>query len=405
MTVPHDQFRLVFGFAAAGHFLFHVLVALFLTVVLVLEVEWQRSYDDLIGLWTAGALLIGLAAPLSGWLSDRWGAGKVMVVYFLGIGAATVGCGLVAGPTSLAIMLGLMGLFGAIYHPVGTAWLVANARAHGKAIGALGIFGGLGTAFAALIAGLLSDLISWRAAFVVPGLVAVVAGLALWGLLTSGRVVERTTDAAPQAEPDRRDVLRAFAVLALTMSSTTVVYYAFSTLLPKWLDSELGTDLGDGLWGLGALITAIYLLGASSQLIGGHMADRGSAKIAYVVSYVLKLGALLAAATVTGWPVLLAAVLVIFALDIAAPVENVLIARFSPSRRRGLAYGIRNGIAIVGAPLGVQLVALLYSPDRGFVDVLLTIGCIALAALVVSLALPRDRPVTHSDLESRAFTQ
>ena len=341
----------------------------FVTIVLVLEAEWQRPYDELIGLWTGGALLIGLAAPFAGWLSDRWGAGKVMVVYFIGIGAATAACGLATGPTALAALLGLIGLFGAIYHPVGTAWLVANARAHGKAIGAIGIFGGLGTAFSALIAGLLSDLISWRAAFAIPGLVSLATGLWLWRLLASGRIVERTTDAAPQAEPDRRDIRRAFAVLAVTMSSTTVVYYAFTTLLPKWLDKEVGSALGDSLWGLGAVITAIYLVGATSQLIGGHMADRGSAKTAYVVSYLLKLGALAAAASVGGWPVLLAAVLVIFALDIAAPVENVLIARFSPTRRRGLAYGIRNGIAIVGAPLGVQLVSLLYAPERGFIDV------------------------------------
>jgi FSR family fosmidomycin resistance protein-like MFS transporter len=121
MPAPDNQFKLVFGFAASGHFLFHLLVALYLTIVLVLEVEWQRSYDKLITLWTLGALLLGLAAPLAGWLSDHWGAGKIMVIYFLGIGLATAVCGLAAGPESLTIFLGLVGFFGAIYHPVGTA--------------------------------------------------------------------------------------------------------------------------------------------------------------------------------------------------------------------------------------------------------------------------------------------
>lgn len=392
MPAPEHQFKLVFGFAAIGHFLFHVLVALYLTIVLVLEVDWQRSYDELIALWTFGALLLGLAAPLAGWLSDHWGAGKVMVIYFLGIGAATALCGLAAGPGSLAVSLGLMGFFGAIYHPVGTAWLVANARARGKAIGALGIFGGLGTAVAALIAGSLTDLVSWRAAFIVPGLVAVAAGLYLLMLLTKGHIVERKQDIQPQPEPSRAEVRRAFAALAVTMSLTTVIYHAFTTMLPKWLDVELGALLGQGLLGLGAVIMAVYLLGASSQLIGGHLSDKGAAKAAYVASYALKVIALVAACAITSWPVLIAAVLVVFAFDIAAPVENVLIARFSPGRRRGLAYGIRNGIAIVGAPLGVQLVALLYTPGSGFQNLLLVLAGLALLILLAALALPSDRP-------------
>ena len=392
MSAPTGQFKLVFGFAAAGHFLFHVLVALYLTVVLVLEDVWQRPYDDLIALWTAGALLLGLAAPLAGWLSDRWGAGKVMVVYFLGIGSATALCGLADGPGSLAVPLAAVGFFGAIYHPVGTAWLVANARARGKAIGALGIFGGLGTALAALIAGSLTDLVSWRAAFIVPGSVAVTAGLWLWHLLATGRIIERSEDLQPQPEPSRAEVRRAFAVLAITMSLTTVIYHAFTTMLPKWLEQELSAFLGGSLLGLGMVITVVYLLGASSQLIGGHLADRGSAKAAYLASYVLKLAAIGLAWAVAGWPVLIAATLVVFAFDIAAPVENVLIARFSPSHRRGLAYGIRNGIAIVAAPLGVQLVAWLYAPSQGFGDLLLVIGGLALLVLLAALGLPSDRP-------------
>lgn len=314
-----------------------------------------------------------------------------MVIYFLGIGTATALCGLAVGSDSLTVFLGLLGFFGAIYHPVGTAWLVANARSRGKAIAALGIFGGLGTAVAALIAGSLIDLASWRAAFIAPGLVAVATGLWLWILLARGNIVERKEDVLQQPKPSRADMRRAFAALAITMSLTTVIYHAFTTMLPKWLDRELGALLGQGLMSLGAVITAVYLLGATSQLIGGYLSDKGAAKVVYVASYALKAAALAAACAVTGWPILIAAVLVVFAFDIAAPVENMLIARFSPSRRRGLAYGIRNGIAIVGAPLGVQMVALLYAPGSGFQWLILVLGGLALMILFAALSLPSDR--------------
>ena len=50
MLAKLDQSRLVLIFAAAGHCLFHILVALFLTIVLALESEWNRPYDALIEL-------------------------------------------------------------------------------------------------------------------------------------------------------------------------------------------------------------------------------------------------------------------------------------------------------------------------------------------------------------------
>jgi len=391
MSVPSRQSGLVFAFVACGHFLFHLLTALYLTVVLVLEVDWRLSYDELVSLWTMGALLVGLAAPLSGWLSDRWGKGLLMVCYFLGIGLATVFCGLTEGPLTLTAALALMGLFGAIYHPVGSAWLVANVRAKGKSLGVIGIFGALGVALASLTAGSLIELQSWRLAFVLPGSVAVGVGLVLWVLLARGLVVERTQDLEPLPEASRADIRRAFAVLAVTMSGTTIIFTAFTTLLPKWMDLELASALGENLTALGAVITVVYLVGASSQLLGGHMGDKGAAKTAYILCYALKSAALAAACVMTGWSLVVLAILVVFAFDIAAPIESLLIARYSPSRRRGLAYGFRNGLAVIGAPLGVQLVARFYTPADGFFWVLLSLAAIAVVVMVFSFALPRDR--------------
>jgi len=383
--------RLVMIFACAAHAWFHVLVALFLTIVLVLEPAWQRPYDELIGLWTIGALLLGLGAPVAGWLSDRWGEARLMIVFFLGIGAATVLCGLADEPMMLAVALSLMGLFGAIYHPVGTAWVTKHTTTTGRSIAVLGICGSIGAAVASLIAAVLADLFGWRTAFILPGVLSIAAGAALAQAVASGRIVERKSDVLAMPEPSRRDVRRAFAVLAVTMSLTTVVYYAITTMLPKWLQQELGAILGDGLLGIGALVTAVYLLGATAQLVGGHLADRGAAKRVYVLSYGLKLGALLLALTVSGWPVVAAAVAIVFVFDLTAPVENVLIARFTSSRRRGLAYGLRNDIAIAAGPLGVQLVAWLFDDVTGFDPVLLVLAAMVLAILVAACLLPSDR--------------
>lgn len=54
--------RLSVGFARVGHFHLPVVIALFLTLVLLLEPLRRLPYHSLIALWTLGALLLGLGA-------------------------------------------------------------------------------------------------------------------------------------------------------------------------------------------------------------------------------------------------------------------------------------------------------------------------------------------------------
>jgi MFS transporter, FSR family, fosmidomycin resistance protein len=392
--MSHISSRPVLIFACIGHALYHVIVALFLTLVLVLEQVWQRPFDELVGLWTWGALLLGLGAPLAGWLGDRFGEVRMMIIYFVGIGTASIMCGVSDGPRALEISLALMGLFGAIYHPVGTAWVVKNIEQRGRSIAILGICGSIGAAAASLVAAFLADWCGWRAAFVVPGVTAAVAGFALARAFVSGRVIDRLGDAVPTLEPSRRNVFRAFVVLAVTMSLTMLLYHAFTTMLPKWINRELSSELGDGLIATGALVSLIYLIGATAQFIGGHFSDKGRAKEIYAFSFLLKFMALGLATVVSGWSVLAAAVTIALVFDIAAPVENILIAQYTPRQRRGLAYGIRNGIAIIAAPLGVQLVSILFNEQTGFDRLLYVLAATALVVLAASLFLPAQNART-----------
>ena len=137
-------------------------------MVLVLEAKWDMSYGNLLSLSLAGFVLFGLGALPAGWLGDRWNAEHMMVIFFVGTGGAAIATGLTDGPVALALGLAAIGLFGSIYHPVGTAWLVRNAVNRGRALGWNGISGGMGLAAAPFIAGALAQTISWRAAFIVP---------------------------------------------------------------------------------------------------------------------------------------------------------------------------------------------------------------------------------------------
>jgi len=156
----------------------HLFTAFYFVIALTLEDAWQLEYHELIELWALGALLVGFAALPAGWLGDRWSAAGMMVIFFLGLGAAGIVCGLVDGPAAMFAGLTALGVAAAIYHPVGIAWLVRNSKSRGKALGINGAFGGLGVAGAGLLAGALIDGFGWRAAFIVPGVFCLVTGLA-----------------------------------------------------------------------------------------------------------------------------------------------------------------------------------------------------------------------------------
>jgi MFS family permease len=198
-TVSPASARASLAFSCAGHAYSHIFEPIFFIVALVLPGEFGMSYEEVLALIVAGKLLYGLLAPFAGWLGDRWSTVGMMALFFLGLGSSAVAAGLAPGPMTLALALGLVGLFGSIYHPVGISWLLSNAINKGKAIGINGVFGGIGPALGGVAAGTLIAVWGWRAAFIVPGLVVIATGVLFLVMLARGLVVEAKTDRKPIA--------------------------------------------------------------------------------------------------------------------------------------------------------------------------------------------------------------
>ncbi len=389
--------RLIISFASVGHFLHHVLTGLFLTLAVILEGVWQRPYAEIIALWTLGAAMIGVGAPLAGWLADRFGHARMMTVFFLGIGLASIIAGFVADSAEMGLALALLGGFGAIYHPVALAWvsMTAPPDARGRLMGILGIAGSIGVACAAVIAGGLAEIAGWRMAMILPGIVTIIAGLALLFCLLTGRVAasnhqpgqEAAQAAAAEAARIPWGVL---IVLAITFMLGSIAYTAYSTALPKWLSDMLLLDSARPAQ-LGLIVGATMLMGSAGQLIGGRLADQMPMKTLYVATFLVKLPLMLLAAWFGGVWVLLIAVFIGFMFDFSAPVENLLLARYSSGKRRGLAFGLKFAMGFVAAPLGVNLVAWAYGDAAGGAPALfLTLAVLGLVMLAAAMALPRD---------------
>lgn len=382
----------VLFFASAAHGMHHVLLTLYFTLVLILARVWRLPYNDLIALWTLGAMLVGLGAPFAGWLADRIGETKVLILCFLGLGVSSILCGFAQNAGQLEGALALLGLSGSIYHPVGNSWVVKHAIVRGRAIALTGVAGSIGVALGPVVAASVAALWSWRVAFIAPGALTIALGSALLVFHLSGRIVDRGNDSVPQAHaPSREDITRTYAVMAFTMTATLVAYSAFGTALPKLI--ELSNIAGRyGLFGIGAVVSAIELLGAGAQFAGGHFADRGVAKRAYLAAFCFLAVVFVLVAFSGGWGVAAASVAAIFLFESIAPIETAFVARYTQPQWRGFAFGVRYGLATFGTPLGVWLIARLYSPVNHFLHLLALLSVLSLAALAGALFLPSDQP-------------
>lgn len=388
--MPDLSARLSIGFSWAGHTLMHIVSALYLTVVLALEKEWSLPYDELIRLWTLGSLLIGLGAPLAGWLSDRWSDSGMMAVYFLLTGAGAIAAGLSADTHQLWLGLAMLGLGASIYHPVGMSWIIKNAENRGKALGWLGLFGSLGVALAAVTAGGLTDLAGWRAAFLVPGVICLALGVALALCIRAGLVRERRNDAKPQPQPGRGDAMRAFFVLSVTMVCAGVMFNAMQVVLPKLFGERLAGVLGEGTFGVGGLVTLVYLTGAIPQIIGGYLADRFELRRVYVVCLFIQTPMMALLAVAAGLPIIAAAVMVVIASQTQVPAENMLLARYTPAKYRGVAFGAKFILSFGAGPLAVLLAAWSWDGYGGFAPLYVTLTALGLTAALAGLLLPGE---------------
>lgn len=385
--------RLALGFSAVGHFLFHYFAAMYFTIVLAIAKDWTASdYEALIALWTPASALIGLAALPAGRLADMWSAPGMLAIMFLGMGAATAAAGFASDTVMLGVMLAAIGLFGAIYHPVGIPWLIkTSAGATGQKLAVNGIFGGLGAAAAGALTGLLVESLGWRMAFMVPGTVCVAVGAALVWCLIRGRVVDGTAAAsAAVGGKDGRGHGAAFAALLFPMFAIGLIYNTTQTAMPKLFEENMLGWLGGDISRIGLAVGAVYTAGAVMQLIGGRLADRYSLKLVYGLGWVLMAPLLLAMAWTGEAALFLAAVGLVVVNTSALPAENMMLARFAPAKHQGLAFGIKFVLAFGAGPIGVLLIKYGREWTGDFSALLTGLGAMAAAAILVVLLLPRD---------------
>ncbi|HSN93089.1 MAG TPA: MFS transporter, partial [Anaeromyxobacteraceae bacterium] len=241
-------------------------------------------------------------------------------------------------------------------------------------------------------AGALTDLVHWRAAFVVPGLVSLVTGIALFGCWRAGLVSDRHADVEPRPAPHRGAVVRAFLVLSITMLATGLIYQSMAAALPKMFAERAAGLTGGTTVGAGALVSVVYLLATGTQLLGGHLADRRSMRNLYLLAFLFQAPLMLVAALLSGLPMFAVLTATVLLSTVAIPVENSLLSHYSPERWRGTAFGAKFVLALGVSALGVPLVAFIHRTTGAFTWYFVLLAAFAAVVAGGAMLLPQDRP-------------
>ncbi len=396
MSTPHPGVAI--AVSNVGHVFTHLFTILYATAVLHLPGVFDLPYGELLGLSSLGLVLYGVAALPAGWLGDRWSQVGMMVVFFVGVGVGSVVTGLATDRGGLFVGLTLIGLFGAIYHPVGIAWLVASARRQGMALGVNGVFGSLGSAIAPVFVGLMIDLVTWRAAFVVPGVASIATGAVLLVLWRTGLTGDVRSDRAAAPSQSRHAMRRVFVILTLTMACNGFVYTGLTNTMPKLFEGgelprlvEVGPAeaLGASYTEIGFYVGAVIGLSSLASLLGGWLADRYSPRMVYIVAWLALAPTLFVLTSLLGVSLLTVAFLaLVFNVSFAA-AENLLVARYTPFEWRSLAYGAKFVLALGVGGLTVKLAGVTFDSTGSFDLLYALFGAAALLAFATAIALPR----------------
>ena len=364
----------------------HMFAAFYFVIVLTIEKEWNISYDQLIRLWTLGALLIGLGAIPFGWLSDRWSRSGTMTIMFIGMGLASILCGFSSSVSYLFVSLSLLGLFCSIYHPVGIPWVINSANRQGRALGINGIFGGVGIGSGAFVAGTLTELLNWQLAFILPGFLSIIIGFILIYLIFIDKISYKNFFISNDKQDHSRNemVLIAFIML-LSMFALGLSFHNTQTALPKVFEIRIGNINSIQI---GFMIGIIYFISGATTFVGGLMADRFNLKAIYLIGIFMQFPCYLGIAYMSGYSIVILCILAAVFNASVLPTENLLLSKFTPQKYHGVVYGIKFILAFGSGPISVFLISEIYSITLEFTYLFLINAAMMALVSIFILFLP-----------------
>ena len=383
-----------FLFLNVGHFLDHLFMLIFASVAaLRLTHEWGLSYAELVPYATPGFIAFGVCSILAGWLADKWSREGMIVIYFIGIGASSILAGIANNPLQIAGCLTLIGIFAAIYHPVGLAMVVQGRDRTGIPLAINGIFGNMGVASAALFTGFLIDNSGWRSAFFIPGVISILLGLSYLVFIKSEKQIVVTSSEPVIAKKSaelpsipKNTLLRIFAIIFFTTAVGGLIFQSTTFALPKIFEERL-TDFAGSATMVGWYAFLVFSLAAFAQLVIGYLVDLHSIRIVFAVVAMFQVVLFYAMTHLNGVAALLVAVAFMFAVFGQIPINDVLVGRMARSEWRSRAYALRYVVTFSVMASAVPMIGWVHA-NWGFGRLFNILAMAALTIFFATIFLP-----------------
>ena len=400
-----DTSRTAQYFLNFGHTVDHFFMLIYPTVVLVMAPEFGMTYGEMLPLSIGSFIMFGAGSLPAGWLADRWSRRGMIILFFTGIGTASILTGFARTQWQIAAGMTLIGTFAAIYHPVGIAMLVSGREKVGRVLGVNGVWGNLGVAFAALIAGALAYWINWRAAYIIPGMVAIATGIAYAVLVPPDFGLAAVRGKAVKRAFPRSVLAQVFIVTAVTTICGGIIFNSTTIAMPKVFDERLAGLISTTL-GIGVLVSLVYAFAALAQLCVGWWIDRSAIKPVFVLVVAMQVPLLLLAGASEHITMLVVALAMMFFVFGQIPINDTMVAAYTDERWRARAYSVRYVVSFLGSALSVPLVAYLYRTTGDFRQLFFVLAGLAFVSFLATITMPgaeqKEAPLVERDTPGAA---
>ena len=341
----------------------------------------------------------------------------MMCVFFIGIGLASIVTSLAETPLQIGVGLFVIGMFAAIYHPVGLAIVTMKWKNTGMRIAVNGVWGNLGVAGAALITGYLIDNGGWRNAFVLPGVFSIALGFVYMALRWKHIAIDKSAPKAAIGEtaatpsPDYRALLiRVSAIVFLTSAVSSVIFQSTTFALPKIFDERLqglAADLSawaDGVsffgqtdiaTAVGSMAFIIFAVASLAQLVVGSLLDRHGPRRVFMVVAIIQLIFFSAMPGLTDAVALMVALGFMIGAFGQIPINDFMIGKTASGAYRARIYGIRYVVSFTSLAASLPLIAFVYQ-NWGFDSLFRILAGAAIVILAAVSILPKRLPTPET---------
>jgi MFS family permease len=373
-----------------SHFIDHFVMLIFAKAAYDAGREFGLGYEEIIVFGVLGFILFGAAAPVASILANKYSRSVLMVIFHFGIGISAIICSFASTPWELSIGLGLIGVFAAIFHPVGIAMLLKNSKKLGYRLGINGVFGNMGVAAAPLITGYLLLISDWKLSFILPGIACI-----LYGVIFLLALKDEPKTAQTEKENERDDVFapqwrRALLALALTTTSGGFIFGAMTFIIPRYFELQL-TGITSSVAVTGLIASMVYAIAGFTQIGAGLLIDRFPAKPILFVIGVGQVIFIYLASTVSDLQLFFVTLVATSFVFGQIPIIDTIMSRYIPDKSRGNVLSVKFALNLGAGASVLPISSLMLKHGYELSNLFVVMSFMAMFVVLASLILPSER--------------